>query len=157
MFGFNVQKYKESVADANKLTGAKFKLYDAATDGNEIPVVKVSDGVYRVAVAGETGVEIEAGAAQIFGLDEKTYYLEETVAPAGYNILTERVAVAIVADTVNADGILNSKINVINNAGALLPSTGGMGTTLFYVIGGLLVVCAAVLLVTRKRMRRAER
>lgn len=167
VFGFNVQKYKDEAKEGNELTGAKFKLYDAATDGNEIPVVKVSDGVYRVAVAGETGVEIEAGAAQIFGLDEKTYYLEETVAPAGYNILTERVAVAIVADTVNAEGqavdnvdnngILNSKINVINNAGALLPSTGGMGTTLFYVIGGLLVVCAAVLLVTRKRMRRAER
>lgn len=162
VFGFNVQKYKESVADANKLTGAKFKLYDAATAGNEIPVVKVSDGVYRVAVAGETGVEIEAGAAQIFGLDAKTYYLEETEAPAGYNILTARVPVEIKADTktednVDNNGILNSKINVINNAGALLPSTGGMGTTLFYVIGGLLVVCAAVLLVTRKRMRRAER
>lgn len=162
VFGFKVQKYKESVADANKLTGAKFKLYDAATAGNEIPVVKVSDGVYRVAVAGETGVEIEAGAAQIFGLDAKTYYLEETEAPAGYNILTARVPVEIKADTktednVDNNGILNSKINVINNAGALLPSTGGMGTTLFYVIGGLLVACAAVLLVVKKRMNRAER
>lgn len=167
VFGFNVQKYKEEAKAGNELTGAKFKLYDAATGGKEIPVVMVSTGVYRVAVAGETGVEIEAGAAQIFGLDAKTYYLEETVAPAGYNILTERVAVKIVADTVDAEGqavdnvddngILNSKINVINNAGALLPSTGGMGTTLFYVIGGLLVVCAAVLLVTRKRMGRAAR
>lgn len=162
VFGFKVQKYKESVADANKLTGAKFKLYDAATGGKEIPVVKLSDGVYRVAVAGETGVVIEAGAAQIFGLDAKTYYLEETEAPAGYNILTARVPVEIKADTetednVDNNGILNSTIDVINNAGALLPSTGGMGTTLFYVIGGLLVVCAAVLLVTRKRMRRTER
>lgn len=162
VFGFNVQKYKKSVADANKLTGAKFKLYDAATGGKEIPVVMVSTGVYRVAVAGETGVEIEAGAAQIFGLDAKTYYLEETEAPAGYNILTARVPVEIKADTktednVDNNGILNSKINVINNAGALLPSTGGMGTTLFYVIGGLLVACAAVLLVVKKRMGRAAR
>ena len=162
VFGFNVQKYKEEAKVGNELTGAKFKLYDAATAGNEIPVVKVSDGVYRVAVAGETGVEIEAGAAQIFGLDAKTYYLEETVAPAGYNILTARVPVEIKADTktednVDNNGILNSKINVINNAGALLPSTGGMGTTLFYVIGGLLVACAAVLLVVKKRMNRAER
>lgn len=162
VFGFNVQKYKESVADGNKLDGAKFKLYDAATGGKEIPVVKLSDGVYRVAVAGETGVVIEAGAAQIFGLDAKTYYLEETEAPAGYNILTARVPVEIKADTktednVDNNGILNSKINVINNAGALLPSTGGMGTTLFYVIGGLLVACAAVLLVVKKRMNRAER
>ena len=158
VFGFNVQKYKESVADENKLDGAKFKLYDAETGGKEIPVVMVSTGVYRVAVEGETGVVIEAGAAQIFGLDAKTYYLEETEAPAGYNILTERKAVTISS---NADdhtnGIQNDTTAVINNAGALLPSTGGIGTTLFYVIGGLLVVFAAVLLVTRKRMRRAER
>ena len=153
VFGFNVQKYKESVADENKLDGAKFKLYDAATDGNEIPVVKVSDGVYRVAVEGETGVEIEAGAAQIFGLDAKTYYLEETVAPAGYNILTARVQVAISADNVNGKGILNSTINVINNSGSLLPSTGGMGTTLFYIVGAVLLLGAAILLVVRRRMR----
>lgn len=167
VFGFNVQKYKESVAAENKLDGAKFKLYDAATEGNEIPVVKVSDGVYRVAEASETGVDIEAGAAQIFGLDAKTYYLEETVAPNGYNILTERVAVAIVADTVDAEGhevdnvddkgILNKTIDVINKAGTLLPSTGGMGTTLFYVLGGLLVAGAVVLLVAKKRMSKAER
>lgn len=90
--------------------------------------------------------------------DAKTYYLEETVAPAGYNILTARQAVTISSDADDhTNGIQNDTTAVINNAGALLPSTGGMGTTLFYVIGGLLVVCAAVLLVTRKRMRRAER
>jgi fimbrial isopeptide formation D2 family protein/LPXTG-motif cell wall-anchored protein len=162
VFGFNVQKYKEEAKEGNELTGAKFKLYDAATDGNEIPVVKVSDGVYRVAVEGEAGVEIEAGAAKIFGLDAKTYYLEETEAPEGYNILTERKPVEIKADTETVDyvddnGILNSTIDVINNAGTLLPSTGGMGTTLFYVIGGLLVVAAAVLLITKKRMSQVER
>lgn len=163
VFGFNVQKYKESVADENKLDGAKFKLYDAATEGNEIPVVKVSDGVYRVASAEEksaegfVSAEIEAGAAKIFGLDATTYYLEETVAPNGYNILTAREKVEIKSDDVDNSGILNSTINVINNAGTLLPSTGGMGTTLFYVIGGLLVVAAAVLLITKKRMSQVER
>ena len=162
VFGFNVQKYKESVDDANKLDGAKFKLYASADGDDEILVVKVSDGVYRVAVKDETGVEIEAGAAKIFGLNAKTYYLEETAAPAGYNILAERVPVEIKADTeaednVDDNGILNKTIDVINNAGALLPSTGGMGTTLFYVIGGLLVVAVAVLLITKKRMRQAER
>lgn len=166
VFGFNVVKYKEEIKEGNVLDGAKFKLYDTQTGGNEIPVVKVSDGVYRVAVEGETGVEIEAGTARIFGLDEKTYYLEETVAPNGYNILTERVPVQIAATTVDDEGqtvanvdnngILNKTIEVINNAGALLPATGGMGTTLFYVLGGLLVVAAAVLLVTKKRMNRSE-
>lgn len=167
VFGFNVQKYKESVADENKLTGAKFKLYDAETGGDEIPLVKNADGTYRVASAEEraaegfVSAEIEAGTAKIFGLDAKTYYLEETVAPAGYNILTERVPVEIKADTetednVDDNGILNSTINVINKAGALLPSTGGMGTTLFYVLGGLLVVGAAVFLVVKKRMKQTE-
>lgn len=172
VFGFNLQKYKESVAVENKLNGAKFKLYDAATEGNEIPLVKNADGTYRVASAEEraadgfTSAEIEAGTAQIFGLDEKTYYLEETVAPNGYNMLTERVPVQITATTVDdqnqtvpnvdSNGILNKTIEVINNAGALLPATGGMGTTLFYVLGGLLVVAAAVLLVTKKRMNRSE-
>jgi LPXTG-motif cell wall-anchored protein len=60
-------------------------------------------------------------------------------------------------DYVDDNGILNSTIDVINNAGTLLPSTGGMGTTLFYVIGGLLVVAAAVLLITKKRMSQVER
>ena len=157
VFGFNVQKYKEAATEGNELTDAKFKLYASADGDDEILVVMVSTGVYRVAVEGETGVEIEAGAAKIFGLDAKTYYLEETVAPAGYNILTERVPVPITDGNVDDNGILKSTIDVINNAGALLPSTGGMGTTLFYVIGGLLVTGAVVLLVAKKRMSQAER
>ncbi|MGM9640968.1 MAG: SpaH/EbpB family LPXTG-anchored major pilin [Faecousia sp.] len=157
VFGFNIQKYKEKAVEGNELTGAKFKLYASADGDDEILVVKVSDGVYRVAVEGETGVEIEAGAAKIFGLDAKTYYLEETEAPEGYNILTKRRPVEIKADTktednVDDNGILNSTIDVINNAGTLLPSTGGIGTTIFYVLGFVLVAGAAVLLITKKRM-----
>ncbi len=163
VFGFNVQKYKESVADENKLDGAKFKLYDAQNDGNEIPLVKISDGMYRVASAEEraavdfVSAEIEAGAAQIFGLDAKTYYLEETVAPAGYNILTERIPVEIKKDNVDDNGILYRTIDVINNAGALLPSTGGIGTTIFYAVGSVMVLAAVVLLASKKRMGKAER
>lgn len=160
VFGFMLQKYKESAAAGNELTGAKFKLYADATGGTAIELVKVSDGVYRVAGTNEQGTttEIEAGFAQIFGLDAKTYYLEETVAPAGYNILTERVAVAISSDAeYHTNGIMNDTNNIINNAGTLLPSTGGMGTTLFYVLGSLLAVCAVVLLIAKRRMTRAER
>ena len=159
VFGFNIQKYKEEAKEGNELTGATFKLYDVATDGNEIPVVKVSDGVYRVASVEETNAEgfvsaeIEAGAAQIFGLDAKTYYLEETVAPDGYNILTERQAVRISSEAENhTNGIQNATTDVINKSGTLLPSTGGMGTTLFYVLGSVMVLAAVVLLVTKKRM-----
>lgn len=141
------------------LTGAKFKLYNAKTAGTEIPVVKVSDGVYRVAVAGETGVEIEAGTPVIRGLKAGTYYLEETVAPTGYNKLDERKEVKLEGDnlaSVTDNAYISGGVEVENNSGSVLPSTGGMGTTLFYVFGGILVVAAVVLLVTKKRMNYAD-
>lgn len=152
--------YFDLVKDNDKdevLEGAEFKLYDAETSGNEIPVVKVSDGVYRVAVTGETGVAIEAGTARIQGLDgTKTYYLEEIKAPAGYNILTSRVAVQMEsADhpaTVENNKYVSGGVEVVNRRGAELPSTGGIGTTIFYVIGAILVIGAGILLVTRRRM-----
>ena len=130
-----------------KLDGAKFKLYDAKTGGNEIAVVKDGDG-YRVAVEGETGVEIEAGEVVVKGLKGKTsYFLEETKAPEGYNILTERQEVKLGED--------NSTVaNVTNNAGAELPSTGGIGTTMFYLVGSVLVIGAAVVLISKRRMVR---
>ena len=147
------------------LTGAKFELYDAKTAGNKIPLVKVSEGVYRVATAAESSAEgfvsavIEAGKVTVKGLDaDTTYYLEETAAPAGYNKLGERVDVKIektnlttsmTGDTWAAG---NGGVQITNNAGTELPSTGGMGTTLFYVLGSILVLGAAVLLVTKKRM-----
>lgn len=156
VYGFNLQKYANTVSDENKLDGASFKLYDAKTDGNEIKVVKVSDGVYRVADAGEDGVEIEAGRAQIFGLKEGTYYLEETDAPDGYNPLTSRKIVTV-GDAVDngadvGDGYTDATVDVVNNSGTVLPETGGIGTTIFYIIGGLMMVGAVVLLVTKKKM-----
>ena len=131
----------------NKLEGAKFRLYDAKTEGTEIAVVKDGDD-YRVAVEGETGVEIEAGEVVIKGLKGNTsYFLEETEAPKGYNILTERQEVKLGED--------NSTVaNVTNNAGAELPSTGGIGTTMFYIVGSVLVIGAAVVLISKRRMAR---
>ncbi|MFX3841409.1 SpaA isopeptide-forming pilin-related protein, partial [Streptococcus suis] len=74
---------------AETLTGAEFKLYDAANNVTEIKVVKESDGVFRVAQADEQGVVIVAGEVVIKGLNHSTtYYLEEMKAPYGYNILT---------------------------------------------------------------------
>ena len=151
------------------LTGAKFKLYD--TNDSTTPVKLIKDtttGNYRVAETSESGAvdEIEINsykAVTISGLNKKTYYLEETKAPDGYNKLTERQPVELgkvgfVADaTITGSGVKGAELTsggmqVINNAGATLPSTGGMGTTLFYVIGGGLMVAAVVLLVTKKRM-----
>ena len=154
------------------LGGAQFKLYDAETVGNEIPLVKNEDGTYRVATEAEINANkavaietVEGKTVKISGLDKKVYYLEETVPPAGYNRLTERVTVNLSTGSKNADltKITDGKINVtdaehiggvavMNNAGTTLPSTGGIGTTIFYVVGGGLMVAAAILLITKKRM-----
>lgn len=131
----------------NSLTGAKFKLYDASTDGNEIAVVKESDGVYRVAESDETGVAIEAGSAVIKGLKgDTTYYLEETTAPDGYNKLTSRQAVTLSTSETNT-------AEVVNNKGSELPSTGSFGTKLFYLFGALIILGSLIYMVTKRRVK----
>lgn len=162
-YQFDLVKTK---TDKTVLDGAEFKLYDAKTEGNEIALIDEGNGVYRVATAAEKAAEgfvsatIKAGKVTIKGLDSGTYYLEETKAPAGYNVLAERVEVKIdhanLTATVEGDTYVSGGVQVINQTGAELPSTGGIGTTIFYVVGGLLVVVAGVLLVTRKRMSKSE-
>ena len=136
---------------------------------NLISLIENSDGSYTVAPAGYTGSVVNvmtAGDITINGLDDATvYYLYETKAPAGYNRLTAAVRFEITATysdagdnctsvtaTVNNDVQSSVSVNVRNNKGSTLPSTGGIGSTLFYVIGGGLMAVAAVLLVTKKRM-----
>ena len=161
-FMFDIIKTDSSM---KVLNGAKFELYDAQTAGNKIDLVKVSDGVYRVATATEKNAEgftsavIEAGKATVKGLDANTtYWLEETEAPAGYNKLAGRVEVKIESSnlTTNMTGDTwatgNGGVQITNQSGTELPSTGGMGTTIFYVLGSVLVLGAGVLLVVKKRM-----
>lgn len=144
------------------LDGAEFKLYTAKDGGEPIKFVAVEGG-YRVANGDETGavdtIKVN-GKVHISGLDKVNYWLDETHAPAGYNKLTERQEVKLSEGSQNATletGAItwaegNGGVVVKNNAGTVLPSTGGMGTTLFYVVGGGLMVAAVVLLVTKKRM-----
>lgn len=147
--------------DNKVLNGAQFKLYDAKTGGNEIALVKVSDGVYRLAKDGETGVEYITtvkGQLKIKGFDANTnYYLEETKAPDGYNKLAERVEIAVkdanVEASVSNDTWQSGGVHIVNKAGDLLPTTGGMGTTILYIIGGVLVVAAGSMLVIRRKRR----
>ncbi|HFI0593215.1 TPA: SpaH/EbpB family LPXTG-anchored major pilin [Streptococcus suis] len=139
---------KTSKADGtDTLTGAEFHLYDAKENGNEIKVVEESEGVYRVAEATETGVVIKAGKVVIKGLKGDTaYYLEETKAPNGYNILEGRQEVLVSkADSARAD--------VVNKKGGLLPSTGSIGTTMFYISGAVMLIGAFIFMVSKRRMK----
>ena len=108
--------------------------------------------------AQNTFTTTSTGRIKFDGLDSGTYQLKEITAPEGYNLLKNPINFTIdglsaeQAGTVHYDTNKTGTIDVLNNAGATLPSTGGMGTTLFYVIGGGLMVAAVVLLVTKKRM-----
>ena len=144
-----------------------------AETGNLIKLVYDSaNKTYRVATASDantaenTTYVMTAGDITIKGLDDAVeYYLYETKAPAGYNRLTEPVKFKINATYTSADSrpavstkvgdeaaVTGLTVSVENNAGTTLPSTGGMGTTVFYVVGGGLMAVAVVLLVTKKRM-----
>lgn len=167
----NVHKYTlNSTNDEVALSGAKFVLYRmdsgvkkyATLTNNKIDGWVTDKGdATTLETSGEGDILIE-------GLNVGTYYLEETEAPAGYNKLTEPIEIKITA-TPDATGVsetveyknqndstytpaTNATVKVLNKAGTQLPSTGGIGTTLFYVIGGGLMAVAAVLLVTKKRM-----
>lgn len=153
-------------SDGTLLPGAKFKLYADKNCAKEIKLVADEANAYRVATTEETGVSyIETNADSaltIKGLKgTMTYYLKEIEAPKGYNELENVFEFSIANANVSSNlSETNNKwveetstgIHVINNAGTTLPSTGGMGTTVFYVVGGGLMAVAVVLLVTKKRM-----
>ena len=120
------------------------------------------------------------GIFKVIGLDAGKYQLKETKAPENYNLLKDLITVEITAATTNgqgwdtakdpADALMNisvtadgkngtgnvntvtANITIANNKGGSLPSTGGIGTTIFYVVGGILMAVAAILLITKKKM-----
>ena len=157
----DVFKYTMNGKNETALAGATFTLSKNADGSNPIALISKGNNVYRVAKAGETGTVTEittdaTGKFTIQGLDADTYYLTETAAPAGYNKLAGPVTIVI-----GENGVVNGtteapqgvdEVKVLNQSGAELPSTGGMGTTIFYVLGSVLLVGAAVLLITKKRM-----
>ena len=153
-YGFDLIKQNVS---GEILSGAEFKLYDSATGGNEIRLtLDAEKGYYRPAYGTETPVGAIVTTDQpirVVGLNNGTYYLEETQAPAHYNQLEARHPITInEASIFKIAGNSTSGVPVLNQMGVQLPSTGGMGTTLFYLIGGALVAAALVLLIAKKRM-----
>lgn len=147
-----VEIVKVDGTTSKTLTGAEFTLWDAENAGNQIAVVK--DGAnYRIAKAGETGENIvvdENGKATIVGLDAKTYYLQEEKAPAGYNMIEDRFKLVIDGVWQVSNGKVQS-YNVANYTGQTLPSTGGIGTTIFYILGGILIIAGVAYFMVRRK------
>lgn len=159
----DVFKYTMDGTSKVSLAGAKFQLLDK--DGNAIKFTEVAGTdvpTYRVDADGAV-TEITTdkdGEFVLVGLDEGTYKLHETVAPEGYNKLAADIDVNITSEYDEAALSATYKINnsdpatieVENKTGSLLPETGGIGTTIFYVAGALLMLVAFVVLVSKKRM-----
>ncbi len=178
-YEFNVFKFYKNGETDTALAGAKFQLYKKVN--NEELYAVITDGklVKWVAAGSEeisTLTSEEARKIKISGLDADTYYLKEIEAPEGYNILTGPITIVITESTTASEGVeadtdgkveytYNSVtspagndetdknvVKVENKSGTLLPSTGGIGTTIFYVVGGILMLGAVILLITKKKM-----
>lgn len=144
------------------LPNAEFTLSKNANGTDPISLVDITggatEGKYRVAKTGTvTKITTPAtGKFTIQGLDADTYYLTETKQPDGYNKLSKAVKIEIDKDgniKVDDGTSSTSLVEVENKSGSLLPSTGGRGTTLFYILGAILVVGSGVVLITKKRMK----
>ena len=165
VFTYQIDVTKVDGANADKkLPNAEFKLQNAA---GEWLIVNAEGKVQSWTEKKDDGSVLksnEQGVFSVIGLDHGTYYLVETKAPEGYNLLDKPFEVTISAvhqedtvitastsfgEDVEGDSIV---VTVENKAGIVLPETGGMGTTMIYILGAVMVLGAGVLLVTKRRM-----
>lgn len=157
-FEIPVFKYTET---NTALAGAKFKLYTDAQCKDENVVKVIANGKdYVVGETDDNNNVMTSGteAFNINGLKAGTYYLKEIEAPKGYNKLANAIKVEITNDgkvKVEKNGALTdvTQVKVENKTGTVLPSTGGAGTTMIYLIGGALVLGSGVVLVTKRRVK----
>ena len=167
---FKFTKLKDASATKKGLANAEFTL---STDANgtklislvDITTTSTTDKTYRVETGtASTGTSTittvttpDSGKFKIQGLAAGTYYLTETKQPDGYNKLSAPVKITIDINgniTVGESASSSvTEVEVENKTGSLLPSTGGMGTTLFYIFGAILVIGSGVVLITKKRMK----
>lgn len=159
----------------NKVT--KNPNYDPTVEGSEeyIPLKGAGFTLYKKNASGTyeaVGSELKGEDMTTFtwsGLDDGDYKLVETTTPSGYNTIPDIEFTITATHDVSSDnpkltslsggdkftGVISTGVvsaNIENQSGAQLPSTGGIGTTIFYVLGSVLVIGAVVLLVTKKRM-----
>lgn len=168
----------DGTTPTKKLQNAEFKLQNADGKWATVDNTNKVTGWVDTQDKGSILKTDANGLAKIIGLDAGNYKLHETKAPAGYNKLKDPIDITITAELDKGENTpalkaLTIKVGtgvaekgdvakglvsttVTNNSGATLPETGGVGTTLFYIIGGVLMVGAAVLLVTRKRMNNTK-
>lgn len=157
-YGIPVFKY---TGTNTGLEGAKFIL-STVKDATEKQALKFNPNVpkYRYTVDQTNGngtttlVSPSDGHFTIEGLEAGTYYLKETEAPKGYNKIQKSIEIEILSDgTIKVDGtaIADGIVKVQNNTGSLLPSTGGMGTTLIYVAGSILVLASGMVLFNKRK------
>ena len=130
------------VLDSTK--DGKYKVYRKATqeeiDANKATDKLITDSDGKIKICG------------IFG----EYKLEETKAPKGYNKLLSPYTIEVLDGgmiKVNGGSPSWNDVKVVNESGQLLPSTGGMGTTLIYLIGGALVLGSGIVLANKKRVK----
>ena len=160
-FGIPVLKYTGDVS--KPLAGAKFKLYTNSNCNEESTALKFNlnnNNKYRYdSTNGKTVLtSLETtGRIDIEGLEAGTYYLKEIEAPKGYNLLKNPVTIKIDSEGkifVNNSTTENTgDVKVENKTGTVLPSTGGAGTTMIYLIGGALVLGSGVVLATKRRVK----
>ena len=159
-----VFKYTEkTTGNKTGLPNAEFTLSKNADGTDPIKLEDITgsatEGKYRVKKTGTVTKIITpaTGKFTIQGLDAGTYYLTETKQPDGYNKLSKAVKIEIDKDgNIKVDDIAiaaGEDVKVENKSGSILPSTGGRGTTLFYILGAILVVGSGVVLITKKRMK----
>lgn len=160
-YQLNNTKYRDDDTTGNELAGAGFRLYSDkdCNAEDEIKLKMNDDGTYSRDFSTEgKGVEMlsnKDGQFNVKGLDAGTYYLKETKTPDGYGACANKeIVISATHDVNHVDLSGNLSTTIINKkaGGITLPSTGGIGTTIFYVVGGGLMVAAIVLLVTKKRM-----
>ena len=163
-FGVPVLKYTEVNGVRKILANAQFNLYKDSVDNeaNKLKFTYDSTNEYYRYTKGESGNDTMTSngtkAFTITGLEAGTYYLKETKAPNGYNALTSPIKIEIKQkDDGKQQILMNDRevttVEVLNNKGDLLPSTGGMGTTLIYLIGGALVLGSGIVLANKKRAK----
>lgn len=161
-FGIPVLKY--TGIEKTPLAGAKFKMYTDSNCNDESTALKFSlnnNNKYRYdSTNGKTVLtSLETtGRIDIEGLEAGTYYLKEIEAPKGYNLLANAVEVQITQDGkvmvkkgANLEEV--TEVEVENKTGTVLPSTGGVGTTMIYLVGAVLVLGSGVVLVTKRRVK----